>query len=688
MIEQINELKTAEKERPAEAKEKPEAPIETKEVLDNFTRKIIEGIKRLAADLVESGRRQIESTVKSLKGSREDIETGEAVIAPIQEKIIELSKQTENEIQEAAAGEKLKGGLKDIYTKKQLAELRAKTKEDYGEGLVEKHHKKDESLQEAEMAQEKAFQALQQKIEAGVVKPDSLHSDLLNYLKIREKLEVPVKDTKEIMALVTEELDFFKKDHEIAINQEEVELIEQEAEKFSRIYQEAYSEASPQQIYELTQDNVRKLAYQTSLDKNVFSGSDHGTRHILEGNMKWADKLITSLGDKVAAKDKVLIHQIIIDHDLGYTLGAAQAKESWAASKDHPLFSACFIEENKEYYTKMFGIDGYEMIQEGVLQHSYVKSEYNTAPDTEKGFNKDIIRSITSTVDALGVTAETKCPAFFRETQVFEVLQKVKLVMDINKGKLPPEYLQKYKSELHKLADTITDIPARRKAYHEAIDNQFNPKTVEMTLGQYTGLLEDLKITEREGKFIPHVRINISKSQALLGDLFGDPLAIQSFEKAMKDFGVPKEVFKEMARVVRQIRETKDEETKKQLMAKLTFESDKAIFEFAPEFKEINTEIEKMAERFKEVITISDEINDLIRRLGPAEARSRQNTESVITRFLYDIDEELSDEKELNEIRDITMKFLENINVPARFDEIFEELKSYVTKKEKEFTGI
>lgn len=669
-------------EKLPETVEKVEELPETPEALSEFQEKTIEEIKKTSQETITSGIEQVEKATISIGGGPEDIEAGKSALTPVQEQISELATETQKEVEETVERE-ARVGLRDIYTPEQLAELRAKTKEDYGDSLVNKAHEGAKTLEEHEEAQERAYKALEEKIEAGVVKPDSIYSDMLNRLELRDKPEVTIESVEQIAEQIATELkELTEKGF---IKEDEVRLIQQEAEKFAGIYAEAFPDANPQQIFELTRDNARKLAYQTERDKHVFSGSDHGTRHILEGNMRMADKMIESLGDKVSAKDKVLIHQIIIDHDLGYTLGVAQAKESFAASKDHPLFSAKFVEANQEYYKQMFGKDGYEMIKEGILQHSYVKSEYGTSTDLEKGFNPDIIRSITSTVDALGVTAEIKCPAFFRSPEVISVLQKVKLYAETHKGEVSPEALAMYKDELRKIANKEPN-KTRREGFYNAIENQFNPVTVEMTLGQYTGVLKDIKITEQEGKMVPHIKMDISRAQALLGDLFGDKMSTKAFVKAMEDFGVSKEKIADMAKVIRQIRETPTEEEKRTLMEKLKYSSKKAVFEFAPEFAEVTPEIEKSFEEF-ERLSIRNEIRDLARKLESPEAQTPENIGTFLEEFNTATSEQI-DEEDLDKIREIEEKIRAAAGDPEAMKRALAEFNTFATKREKEFMGI
>ena len=554
--------------------ERPVGKIETPEDLIELAGQTAKKVEETAAETIEAGSSRVEKAAISIGGT-EDVEAGKTTIAKIQKQTLALSSQTLNKIiAEVPTGAALEEttekstGLKDTYTREQLAELRAKTKDDYGEGLVSQAHRGAKTLEDHETAQREAYNALAGKIEAGAIKPDSITSDILDRLELRHRPEVTIERTEQISEQISSELkELTEKGF---IKEDEARLIHAEAEKFTAVYAEAFPDAAPEQIFEVTRDNARKLAYQTERDKQVFSGSDHGTRHILEGNMTMADKMMASLGNKISAKDKVLIHQIIIDHDLGYTVGVAQAKASFAASKDHPLFSTKFIEANTEYYTQKFGKDGYEMIRDGILQHSYPKSEYRTPADPKKGFNPDLIRSITSTVDALGVTAETKCPAFFREPRVIKILQKVKLFADKHGGEVTSEALEMYKAQLRTLADNEPDA-VRKSGFHSAIENQFNPVTVEMTLGQYAGVLKDIKIAENKGRMVPHITMDISRSQALIGDLFGDKISTKAFKKAMEDFGVSEDVMEHMAKIIRQIRVAKTEEEKKSLIGQLRY---------------------------------------------------------------------------------------------------------------------
>lgn len=723
------EVKTV---NPEQQKRSIESQSDLREYAASRTAKIAESSR----ETIKTGSTKLEAGIRALGGDAATVEAGKKALASVQEKITTETKSAIGKIESLSQGEP-QAALADTYSPAELTALRQKTKEEYGGGLV--NNKSENLLQDLttrestlttderqtldllvlsqrdpkslsndeknllsthklhldEVTQEHAYKMLNDKIEKGVVQPGSITSDMLHILKLKENpdiMKATVEHKDQIQDRVNAELAHFTK--EGFIKKDEAELISSESKNYAAVYAEAFPNATPAQILEVVRDNARKLAYQTERDKAVFSGSDHGTRHVLEGNMAMADKLLASLGDKVTAKDKVLIHQIIVDHDLGYTVGIAQAKGSFEASKDHPVFSAKFIEENREYYTQKFGEDGYEMIRDGILKHSYPKSEYGTPTDPQKGFNPDIVRSISSTVDALGVTAETKCPAFFREPDVIVVLQKVKLFAETHGGKVDDEQLKAYKAELTALAEKEPDED-RRQGFKNAIDNQFNPRTVDMTIGQYAGVLnkeQGIQVTEHNGKIVPLITMDISQTQALLGDLFGDKLSVQAFVKAMEDFGVDKGKMAAMADTIRKIKAAPTEEERSALTKDLRFVSDKAVFKFSPAFSEQSDKIESTFDALHK-ISIRRELQKSISSLEVMAKNSEsfeKRDSSVISSAIDDLTSSIGkdiDLKELQKLAEIQEKILAAENSDD-FKKAVKSLQTVTSKKEKEFMGI
>ena len=367
-------------------------------------------------------------------------------------------------------------------------------------------------------------------------------------------------------------------------------------------------------------------------------------------------------------------------------------------------------------------------------------SEYNSPKDPDTGLNPDLIRSITSTVDALGVTAEIKCPAFFRKPEVIETLQKVKMYMDTHlepppakegaslkeqddAKKAKKEYkartkvaMDKFKAEMHVIADQ-EPIEDRKKAFHKAIDTQFNPRTAEMTLGQYTGMLREIQMDATGDRIVPKIRMEISRSQALIGDMFGDPVALKAFTKAMEDFGVSKKDMQEIGKQIRRLQElqrkakikTGDyhpvDNTKltpgehKELMELLNPESDRfvfrsasATFEFSPTFSTLDAEVLHSFERVRE-LSIQAEVRTFVHTIEAELKEGRIPNEEVVDKLIFTLESEISAKAELSErvkltgLGDVLAESLKTQDI-VQIEAALRPIKQFTTKRERDFMGV
>lgn len=581
-------------------------------------------------------------------------------------------------------------------------------KDKYGDGLVNKYHKGEKTPLEHETAQAQAYQDLQGKIEAGLVDPSLIGTEICLKLGVLPEVESLPESYEEIPEKVNEEIKLFLDRGDLT--QREFETAKREIREFSNLYAAAYGKENIAGAFELVRDNARKLVYQNLADKAVFSGSDHGFRHIVDGNIRFAKQMIESLRQKgvtVSAKDEVIIHQVMIDHDLGYTTGAAQAPKGFEASKDHPLVSARFIEDNKDYYVDRFGQDGYLAIQDAVLNHSYPKLEYQS--DGQEVVHAGIIRGISSTVDSLGVTVETKTPEFFWNPSAMKVLLKIRLAMETSAdGKVPPPFMDQYKKELSDIAfqETNTD---RRGDYNNAIENFFNEFTADNTLGHFTGVVRRVQVEEvpvdkvaegdhdsdshgHEGedkKFRVVVEMTPTEVYALLGNMFGDKLAVQSFAKVMKDLGLSSSQIDAYSRAGRKLK-SRGESAKgfevisqnarvvlgSELLENLNAEDIEGILDAE--------KIKTIAEVFHgvEALSMRTEINELLDTVGE---RGTDVVPEIQARFESTLSSKMN-ASEIIELNELLINLSDkdaNVSQAAR-----RSLKVFRTVQEKEFLGI
>jgi hypothetical protein len=278
---------------------------------------------------------------------------------------------------------------------------------------------------------------------------------------------------------------------------------------------------------QLVRDNLIKIHHQQTVDHRVISGSDHGVRHVVQSNVAHTLNALDSerLSGLVSPKEKLMAMQIMIDHDLGYTLDAARG--SLDASKDHPLASAAYLEFGKQN-SSIFTDDDQKFMRDAVLKHSY---PFGLDQPLDFANNKgQAIANIISIVDAMGVTANTKCPALYRE-----VLDRAAL------GQLArsenPEALKQHLHSIINQAVTAGRISGEvAEGYHQALDydvNQFGAK--KMISPQFGGQLIETQMEQVEGGHALHITFGVSERIQHLATAFGDEVALNAFKKAGED---------------------------------------------------------------------------------------------------------------------------------------------------------
>lgn len=200
----------SEKEEFKEFEKKEEERIETPEELKKFGEETKKKVEEFSKETIEGGKEILEKEVESIEGKEKELEKGKEVISEVGREIKELSSKTQKEIEEIFEVKSEKSiELEDKYSPVELDELRKKTAEDYGEGLIKKFHKKRENSEEYKVAQKKAYRELEEKIGKGAVKPDSIHSDMLYRLELKDNLESKVEKTEDIPDKITEEIKEF-----------------------------------------------------------------------------------------------------------------------------------------------------------------------------------------------------------------------------------------------------------------------------------------------------------------------------------------------------------------------------------------------------------------------------------------------------------------------------------------------
>jgi hypothetical protein len=569
-------------------------------------------------------------------------------------------------------------------------------REAYGPGLVKTFHKGVNDTPGHEKSQAQAYEKLSEYIGKGLVDPSSFGASMVKELGVSpEPEEIPGKHSQ-ISGLISKELKGLVDSN--ALLRREARHIQEEIDEYSSLYREVYPNATPEKVYRISRDNALKLAYQAKADKSVLAGSDHGTRHILEGNMKFASQIVESLrekGGQVSRKDELLIHQAIIDHDIGYTAGCARIGQNLGAMTDHPVFSARFIEDNKDYYADAFGKDGYETLKDSVLNHSYVPAVPDFASHDAGGLNPAAVRYVSAISDCLGVTAETKVNELFRKPEAVKTLLKMRLALEAGADSegnglksLPHALAKKYHQELLDVAGTERN-PQKADDYKKAVEGFFTEFNVHSTLGQYTGVVDGVAMEKQfDGTFKPRVEMHLSKISALLGNMFGPELETKAFAKAMGDFDMPQDKIDQLGEMMVQKRKGT------QLDKYITLESDKAVFnidhnqsplDFAEDRHVLGTVKDFHNLSIRKEIRNLLQLHDNIVKHGESGTPRTIRVMSMVKSAFESAVEERTTAKELKQLSG----YLEDLGKdPKTAGKARDSLKHFLTGQEREYMGL
>lgn len=137
------------------------------------------------------------------------------------------------------------------------------------------------------------------------------------------------------------------------------DLCNWQGERFLELLGESQQEGSTgplsaSQVYRLMAQNVAVLASQDRASAEVILG-DHGVRHLVGHNIKVCETMADKLeghGVPVSAKDRLILHQSMLLHDLGYAVDhvrdAMQEQGIQGQDGGHPVLAGRYVRERMQ----------------------------------------------------------------------------------------------------------------------------------------------------------------------------------------------------------------------------------------------------------------------------------------------------------------------------------------------------
>ncbi|MBI2644865.1 hypothetical protein HYW94_01660 [Candidatus Uhrbacteria bacterium] len=423
----------------------------------------------------------------------------------------------------------------------------------------------------------------------------------------------------------------------------------------------------------LVVDIVEKLAYQEKETLKRALG-DHGVRHIIDGNITEAMKMVEEYNkahpdQKLSAFDKLKIMTVHYNHDMGYT--ASINRTGFESTAGHPSFSKKLFESDSAIYDKVF--TGKDLGQMGEIIKTHDRSETDfTSPEKA-------LESIVRLSDNLGLFQDTKLPAIlYTNTENLALLQKIYIAREAGQdiGGLQKELVKSIQGQ------GGVDESMRTALLKAA--GEINKTTPEFNLGMFAGKLEGY---EMKGAQMV-VKLRESDMHAQIHDLFH--LENKQFVKLLDSYGI------DLKKMDKKFEEeyAKDENGIRYIELPPGGGSEKSLrFEFHPP-KEGGEESERdksvretLAKTEKEwnSISIRSEISQIITELES----SQDHTEDV-DKIRASVGTLLGSKKMDYGEKQKVSELFSGLN--SSDDKVFQEslsgLKSFLTKREKEFLAI
>lgn len=327
-------------------------------------------------------------------------------------------------------------------------------------------------------------------------------------------------------------------------------------------------------VYKLLRENARKYLFQSGVHYIYLTGSDHGVKHLIQGNVRFTTQIARNL--RWSAQDRVCLRQMAVDHDLGYTHAAMQRFSMheegiplnngyYELFKDHPLYSSTYFETHRPEYEEYFGKQGAKNIGLSILDHSEVKGHLRDLDPAKR------LQALFSRMDCLAVSADLKnAPAFMHPkvlvamSKAFEAIEYLRDV-DQRMGKLwkknrvqSDEYrwlatvqgslrtvAGKVKEYLLGLGMEIYNVSVMQQAYYRAVHEHydpFNPRfPVQRDFGSNAISFEGVSVYSTEERDFLTARLNIKQLLFSISEYFGGEqgasFATSALKKLLADFG-------------------------------------------------------------------------------------------------------------------------------------------------------
>ncbi len=306
---------------------------------------------------------------------------------------------------------------------------------------------------------------------------------------------------------------------EASFNPEKHATVSEQTNRFLDLaLQAAPKDFSAADAYKLVAGNLALVAYQDKAAAENMLG-DHGVRHLLGHNIKACEQLADGLekqGVSVPAVDRLVMHQAMIVHDLGYAMDSVRDPINQEGLKGqdagHNVLAARYLRERAQNpddpLAKLFGSDDLERMHRCVLFHDKdanggpgVHFAMTATPSAEERASN--LEAMTRVADNSHAFEDKLPELLYRKPQSLKAMRLMKTAGELGDGAL----VDTLKGEL---ADLVKADSSLARDDQEALlqsVSSVNAKSYQFSVGRIAGGKPSFDIDEH-GK----VQLSVSES--------------------------------------------------------------------------------------------------------------------------------------------------------------------------------
>jgi|GEM_PF-3524926 len=192
-------------------------------------------------------------------------------------------------------------------------------------------------------------------------------------------------------------------------NPEKKKAVAEEAERYLALLLQAQEEGdvatdvSATDVLKMLEENLAKLAMQDRAATENMLG-DHGIRHLVGHNIRITERIFDQLsaqGQQVRAIDRLMAHQIMIDHDIGYAMdpvrGAINKEGIMGQDAGHNLLAAKLISDRTQapdHFVRIFSPEQIATIHSGILEHDSSAVDFKVGDNSAEARRTNIESAI------------------------------------------------------------------------------------------------------------------------------------------------------------------------------------------------------------------------------------------------------------------------------------------------------